>query len=246
LVLVAAANDVESVAVYLAALSAGRPLLLVPGDNPPCLASVVAAYDPDVVVRPVAGQWRFEERRAASAHTPHPDLALLLTTSGSTGSPNLVRLSHGNVQANAESIAGYLGIRGTDRAATTLPMYYCYGLSVINSHLLRRAALILTDLSVVDTCFWELFRDRRGTTFAGVPYTFDLLDRVGFADMRLPDLRYVTQAGGRLAPDPVRRYAELGQRNGWDARRTSDGLYEIVGRRSRFGAGHRRSSEVGR
>jgi acyl-CoA synthetase (AMP-forming)/AMP-acid ligase II len=216
LVLLAGSNDVDSVAVYLAALSAGHPVMLVPGDNPGSVEALTATYDPDVVVRPVAGQWRFEERLAASAHTLHPDLALLLSTSGSTGSPKLVRLSHGNVQANAESIAGYLGIRGTDRAATTLPMHYCYGLSVINSHLLRGAALIVTDLSVVDTCFWDLFRDRRGTTFAGVPYTFDLLDRVGFADMRLPDLRYVTQAGGRLAPDRVRRYAELGQRNGWD------------------------------
>jgi hypothetical protein len=127
-----------------------------------------------------------------------------------------VRLSHQNVQANAESIADYLGIRSSDRAATTLPMHYCYGLSVINSHLLRGAGLILTDLSVVDACFWDLFRDRCGTTFSGVPYTFDLLDRVDFAAMQLPDLRYVTQAGGRLAPDRVRRYAELGQRNGWD------------------------------
>jgi len=115
------------------------------------------------------------------------------------------------VQANAESIADYLRIRSGDRAATTLPMHYCYGLSVINSHLLRGAGLILTDLSVVDTCFWDLFRTKRGTTFAGVPYTFELLDRVDFAAMQLRDLRYVTQAGGRLAPDLVRRYAQLGE-----------------------------------
>ena len=81
-------------------------------------------------------------------------------------------------------------------------MHYCYGLSVINSHLLRGAALSSPSLSVADACFWELFRKARGTSFAGVPYTFDLLDRVGFADMRLPHLRYVTQAGGRLAPEP--------------------------------------------
>jgi acyl-CoA synthetase (AMP-forming)/AMP-acid ligase II len=216
LVLLAGANEIESIVFYLAALAAGTPVLLAPGDNPASLESLVAAYDPDVVVSAVGGDWLLDERRAVSAHALHPDLALLLSTSGSTGSPKLVRLSHGNVQANAESIADYLGIRSTDRAATTLPMHYCYGLSVINSHLLRGAALILTDLSVVDTCFWDLFRDSRGTTFAGVPYTFDLLDRVGFAEMRLPHLRYVTQAGGRLAPDRVRRYAELGQRNGWD------------------------------
>ncbi|UUL76722.1 AMP-binding protein [Pseudarthrobacter sp. Fe7] len=127
-----------------------------------------------------------------------------------------MRLSHSNLQANAESIASYLGITVRDRAATTLPMSYCYGLSVINSHLLRGATLVLTGLSVVDPCFWELFRWQRCTSFAAVPYTFELLDRVGFGDMDLPDLRYVTQAGGRLAPDQVRRYAQLGGRQGWE------------------------------
>ena len=121
-----------------------------------------------------------------------------------------------NLQSNAESISEYLNIGPNDRAATTLPMSYCYGLSVINSHLLRGAGLVLTDLSVVDPCFWELFRRRGATALAAVPYTFELLERVGFADMELPSLRYVTQAGGRMAPESVRSYAELGRRKGWE------------------------------
>ncbi|MEU4887925.1 MULTISPECIES: AMP-binding protein [Streptomyces] len=216
LVLLAGANTVDSLVAYLAALAGGHPLLLVPGGSPGTLRSMIGAYDPDVVIRPVDGRWPVEERHAAPAHELHPDLALLLSTSGSTGSPKLVRLSHGNLQSNAESIARYLDIRATDRAATTLPLHYCYGLSVVNSHLLSGAGLVLTDLSVADTCFWDLFRDSRATTFAAVPYTFDLLDRVGFAHMRLPHLRYLTQAGGRLAPDRVARYAALGRRDGWD------------------------------
>jgi acyl-CoA synthetase (AMP-forming)/AMP-acid ligase II len=212
LVLLATDNSVDTVVGYLAALTAGHPVLLAPADRPDVLDSLVAAYDPDVV-------WRAggpTERRLGTAHDLHPELALLLSTSGSTGSPRLVRLSRHNLQANAESIAVSLGIRPDDRAATTLPLHYCYGLSVLNSHLLRGAGLILTGLSVADPTFWALFRKHRGTTFAGVPYTFELLDRVGFADLRLPDLRYVTQAGGRLAPERVRRYAELGRRRGWD------------------------------
>ncbi|MCP3820627.1 AMP-binding protein [Streptomyces sp. A3M-1-3] len=216
LVLLVGANTVEALVVHLAALAAGHPVLLVPGDHPEAVQSLVDAYDPDVVARPEGGEWVLDERRAVSAHALHPDLALLLSTSGSTGSPKLVRLSHENLQANAESIAEYLGIRDTDRAATTLPLHYCYGLSVVHSHLLRGAGVILTDLSVADSCFWELFRAGRGSTFAGVPYTFDLLDRVGFAGMELPHLRYVTQAGGRLAPDRVAHYAALGRTGGWD------------------------------
>ncbi|MFI7602228.1 AMP-binding protein [Actinoplanes sp. NPDC049681] len=216
LVLIAGANEVEAVVAYLGALAAGHPVLLAPGDNPATIDALTAAYDPDVVVRRTGRRWRYEQRRPGSAHVLHPELALLLTTSGSTGSPKLVRLSHHNLRANAESIATYLGVRATDRAATTLPMHYCYGLSVLNSHLISGAAVILTDLSVADPSFWQLFERARGTTFAGVPYTFTLLDRIGFETMHLPHLRYVTQAGGRMAPERVRRYAALGHRQGWD------------------------------
>src|SRR6202008_3149956 len=134
------------------------------------------------------------ERRHGSAHRLHPDLALLLSSSGSTGSPKLVRLSRCNLIANATAIADYLDIGQIDRAATTLPMSYCYGLSVIHSHLLVGAGLILTDRSVVDDEFWTLFRRHGGPSFAGVPYTFEMLERIGFDDFALPGLRYVTQA----------------------------------------------------
>lgn len=219
LIALAAANDVDSLVTYLAALQGGHPLILLPADKPEALEPLIRAYDPDVVARSGGGGVTgpsLTERRPGTRHELHPDLALLLSTSGSTGSPKLVRLSHENLQANAESIAEYLRIGPEDRAATTLPMSYCYGLSVINSHLLRGAALVLTDLSVVAPCFWDLFRRSGATSFAAVPYTFDLLERVGFADMDLPHLRYITQAGGRLDPDKVRHYARMGRKQGWD------------------------------
>ncbi len=212
LVLLAGANDVETVVAYLAALRGGHPVVLVPGDSPRNLEAVAHVYDPDVVI---SGEDRVQ-RRPGSRHDLHPDLALLLSTSGSTGSPKLVRLSPDNLAANASSIASYLGIRPSDVAATTLPLHYCYGLSVLNSHLAVGATTMLTDLSVVDPCLWEAVRTHQVTTFAAVPYTFDLLDRIDFAALDLPSLRYVTQAGGRLAPDRIRRYAELGESRGWD------------------------------
>ncbi|MGX1564326.1 AMP-binding protein [Streptomyces sp. NPDC055506] len=217
LVLLAGANRSDALVTYLAALSAGHPVLLVPGDSESTIRSLTEAYAPDVVARPhTDGTWALDERHPESAHTLHPDLALLLSTSGSTGSPKLVRLSHGNLQANAESIATYLGIDDTDRAATTLPMHYCYGLSVIHSHLLRGAGLILTERSVSEAAFWQEFRAARGTSLAGVPYTFDLLDRIGFERMDLPHLRRVTQAGGRLASERIAQYAELGRHCDWE------------------------------
>ncbi|MBA3265021.1 MAG: AMP-binding protein [Nocardioidaceae bacterium] len=216
LVLVEGRNQLDPVVAYLAALSAGHPVLLASGQDANRLEALISTYDPDVVVGEIAGRWAIRDRRSGSAHDLHPELALLLSTSGSTGSPKLVRLSQTNLQSNAEAIATYLDIRPTDRAVTTLPIQYCYGLSVINSHLLRGAAVILTDLSVVDPCCWDLFRHHGATTFAGVPHTFDLLDRGGFAGMRLPSLRYVTQAGGRLGADKVERFARLGAEKGWE------------------------------
>lgn len=208
LVLLEARNDIDALTYYLAALAAGHVVLPVPeGADTDAL---IATYRPGIIVD------RHGMRGGDDAPPVlHDDLALLMSTSGSTGSPKLVRLSHTNLAANARAIAGYLDIRDTDRAATTLPMSYCYGLSVIHSHLLVGAALILTDRSVAEPAFWELFDHHRGTTFAGVPYTFELLDRVGFAGMRLPHLRYVTQAGGRMPPERVRQFAALGERRGW-------------------------------
>jgi len=216
LVLIEGANTPQSLTAYLAALQHGHVALLVPQDRPAQLRQLVDAYDPDVVLRHEGTRWLAEQRRAGTAHDLHPDLALLLSTSGSTGSPKLVRLSHDNLRSNAASIASYLRLTPDDRAATSLPLHYCYGLSVVNSHLVTGAGLVLTDGSVVDECFWQRFAEAGATSFAGVPYTFDLLDHSRFAERDLPSLRYITQAGGRLAPDRVRAWAELGQRRGFE------------------------------
>ena len=209
LVLILARNDIETIVGYLAAHAAGHVVLLTSADSD--LTALTDTYDPDVVV----DRGHIDDRRATSAHDLHPELALLLSTSGSTGSPKLVRLSHANLLANATSIAQYLNIGPTDRAMTSLPLSYCYGLSVLHSHLIRGAGVIVTDHSVVDPQFWTLFTDHRATNLAGVPYTFDLLDSIGFDRMDLPNLRYLTQAGGKLAPDRVSHYAALGELNGW-------------------------------
>ncbi len=101
----------------------------------------------------------------------HEDLALLLTTSGSTGSPRFVRQSYENIRANTESIVQYLELDHTERPVTTLPMNYTYGLSVLNTHLYAGATVLLTDKSVVDKDFWRFFLEQKATSFGGVPYT---------------------------------------------------------------------------
>ena len=139
----------------------------------------------------------------------HPDLALLLSTSGSTGSPKLVKLTRKNLHENARSIAEYLGIRAGDKAITTLPFNYSYGISIVNSHLLAGASLILTDESLMSRDFWTLLKEKEATTFGGVPYTYQMLKRLRFFHMELPSLRYLTQAGGRLGEELHEEFGRL-------------------------------------
>jgi acyl-coenzyme A synthetase/AMP-(fatty) acid ligase len=136
----------------------------------------------------------------------HPDAALLLTTSGSTGSPKLVRQSYKNIKVNTESIIEYLGIIEDDRAITTLPMSYTYGLSIINTHLYKGAAVILTDASLMEKRFWTLLKSEKAVTFGGVPYTYEILKKLRFEMMELPDLRYITQAGGNLSKESAAEF----------------------------------------
>jgi acyl-coenzyme A synthetase/AMP-(fatty) acid ligase len=209
LVLLEGRSTLAGVVEYLGALAADQVVVLA---GPTSVDRLAATYDPDVVVN-AAGR---RDVRPATRHELHPELTLLLSTSGSTGSPKLVRLSAESLLANARAIVGSLGIRDSDVVATTLPLHYCYGLSVLHSHLLAGAALLLTEDSVVDERFWADVVAHQVTTFPGVPHTYELLERTGFAARDLPSLRYLTQAGGRLRPDKVRAFAELGQRKGFD------------------------------
>lgn len=142
------------------------------------------------------------------------DLALLLTTSGSTGSPKLVRQSYANIKANTDSIVNYLSLNEKERPITTLPMSYTYGLSVINSHLSVGASIILTQKTVMQKEFWQQFKNCMATSIAGVPYIYEMLDRLHFFSMNIPSLKTMTQAGGKLAPELHKKFAEYAKQNG--------------------------------
>ena len=142
-----------------------------------------------------------------------PELCLMLTTSGSTGSPKFVRQSYKNVLTNAQSIVQYLELDETERPITTLPMNYTYGLSIINSHLLVGATILVTDKGLMQKEFWTFFKNEGATSFGGVPYTYEMLDRRRFYRMQLPTLRYMTQAGGKLIPELHAKFAEYAANN---------------------------------
>ena len=143
----------------------------------------------------------------------HPNLSLLLTTSGSTGSPKMVRLSASNLSANAKSISEYLKISKADRPITSLPFHYSYGLSVINSHLISGAKILMTNFSIARKEFWEFFRKNDATSFAGVPFSYEILDRIRFHKMDVPCLQTMTQAGGRLSTNLVKKFSDFCKSN---------------------------------
>jgi len=144
----------------------------------------------------------------------HDGLALLLTTSGSTGSPKFVRQSYSNILANTKSIVEYLKLDETERTITTLPMSYTYGLSIINTHLYVGATILLTDKGLMQKEFWQFFKEQKATSFGGVPYTYEMLDKLRFYRMDLPSLRTMTQAGGKLTPELHEKFAKYAADNG--------------------------------
>ena len=144
----------------------------------------------------------------------HEELALLMTTSGSTGSPKLVRQSYRNLKSNIDSIIDYLQIGPSERAITNLPMHYVYGLSIINTHIYAGASLVVTEQSILQREFWDLFKGKKVTSFSGVPYTYAMLKRIRFFRMDLPALRTLTQAGGKLDPELHAEFAEFAAQEG--------------------------------
>lgn len=213
-------SDIGSIAAYIGALRSGHPLLVVEKGQLSPDSRMQQIWQPDIHLK--AGSKDLElvvnkrGNQSPDVPQPHPDLKLLLSTSGTTGDPKLVRLSEVNIGSNAESIAEYLGIESIDRAACTLPFYYSYGLSVLNSYLMRGASLALISKSVNEPAFPETCRKLGVTSLALVPHQFDLLRQAGSEALDIPSLRYITQAGGKLDPDSVQYFYEQGKKQGWD------------------------------
>lgn len=222
-------NNFESLVGYIGMLRAKVvPVLVSDGINVELFQGLLQSYKPEYVwiSQSNAGYvnnskviYRFGEYILLKTcldmdYEIHKDLAILLTTSGSTGSPKLVKQSYKNIISNANAIAQYLDIKDFDRPITTLPMSYTYGLSIINSHLLKGASIIFTNKTLMDKAFWELLKKYNATTFGGVPYIYEMLKKLRFSRMKLPSLKILTQAGGKLSVELSSEFAEICEQKG--------------------------------
>lgn len=224
-------NRIGSLVCYVACMEHHIPIVLLDGGKEiSVLQSLMTIYQPEYVwissdkIESVGGDTVYQYatfslqkmtyETAVEKPEINSELALCLTTSGSTGSPKFVRLSAKNVLANAESIAEYLEIDENERPITTLPSYYSYGVSVINSHLIKGATILLTEGTVAQRDFWNFLKDQKATSIAGVPYTYEMLKMLRFMRMDLPYLKTMTQAGGKLNKDLAKEYIEWAQSKG--------------------------------
>jgi acyl-CoA synthetase (AMP-forming)/AMP-acid ligase II len=223
--------SVEAIALYLACLRARRhvPALLADDLHPDLLARLAASYRPEWIAAPATlptlagyarvaleGEFALQLRDGGGDATPpHDELALLLSTSGSTGSQKFVRLSNRAIDSNAAAIAEYLRLTADDRAITTLPLAYSFGMSILNSHLAVGGSLVLTRLTLMSKEFWQLADASGITSLSGVPSTFEMLRRLAPEKRALPRLRMLTQAGGRLRPELVAEFERKARARGW-------------------------------
>lgn len=212
-------NDLPSVCAYVGALRRGVvPVLINPKIEESLYQVLFNRYKPSYLFAPIKegadvlqtyGGYALMKTGAERDYAVDDDLALLLTTSGSTGSPKLVRQSYENIVANANAIASYLDITDDDRAITTMPMSYTYGLSILNSHLLMGARVILNAYTLMEKAFWTLLETEKATTFGGVPYIYEMLKKLRFERMKLDSITYLTQAGGKLSKALCEEFTEL-------------------------------------
>ena len=138
----------------------------------------------------------------------HPELSHLLPTSGSTGSPKLVRHKYENIEAAGLNISTFFELKETDRPLMVLPLYYTMGLSMVFSHLRVGATILITGLSMTDINFWKFLKEQQATSFTGVPYSFHILNLMRFFRMDLPHLELLTQGGGKMPTDLNTKFAE--------------------------------------
>jgi len=138
------------------------------------------------------------------------DLASIVYTSGSTGKPRGVMLSHLNLVHNTRSIIAYLKLTSVDSILVVLPFYYIYGKSLLNTHFYVGGSVIIENRFAYPNTAIKTLKTYRASGFAGVPSNFTfLLNHSTFSKESFPDLRYITQAGGAMAPAITRKLLQL-------------------------------------
>ena len=213
-------NTIDSISLYVSFINKGVVPILINSDlDETLIKDIITKYNPSFIFTPSVNYnfnyvkfLEFKSFAVLKAQDTietelNSELAILLSSSGSTGSPKLIRISYKNLLSNAISITNYLNLHSDEIAITNLPMNYSYGLSIINSHLYVGAKIVVTEKTIVQRDFWKLVKVNNVTSLSGVPYTYEILKKLKFFKMDLPSIKYMTQAGGKLSNNIIEEFA---------------------------------------
>ncbi len=225
LIFILSENKIGSLLGYTASLSNRIvPLILSAATEEGLYKNLLEVYKPEYLwmpnaiaerkgFEPVFTAWDYSLVKTGYPRVPvFDDLSLLLPTSGSTGSPKLVRHSFRNIEANADNVRRLFELDGSEKAMAILPMHYTMGLSVATSHLFAGSTLLLSGRSLLDKGFWSMLKE--ATSFTGVPYSYEILTKMRFTRMDLPNLKVITQGGGKLSEEMFKMLAQYAHDHG--------------------------------
>lgn len=211
-VFILCSNTIGAVATFLACIeNKVVPLLLGKDLDRDLLRNLIDVYQPQYLIVPGNMEVEFNNYILVSKinnflvlYTKFPqyavneELSFLLTTSGSTGSPKLVRHSYKNVYFSYKQVAEFFGFTANDIGLADLPINYTMGLSVICSHLYAGSEVVLTDYNLINKEFWKIFNTKGITDITGVPFSYEVLDKLGFFLKDYPTLKILAEGGGRM------------------------------------------------
>ena len=219
-------NTIESIILYLSLLKSGAIILLLGNQlSDENIIKYAEKYKAGTIISQnklcldmFENSWTFGDffiykNLKNSFILNNTNLALLLTTSGSTGSPKVVKISKNNLLSNTLAISKYLRLSSEDRHITTLPMNYTYGLSCINTFLFSGASIVINNHSILEKSFWELINKFRPTSISGVPYTYEIFNKIGIEKLLSTSIKVLTQAGGKLDRKLLIKYGDLCKKN---------------------------------
>lgn len=219
-------NKVGALAAYIASVEAGIvPVMLSSSIDRELLDSLYKMYKPTFIwsesgknpiddcseVFTTHGYTLYKTDNAA--YPIHDDLQLLMTTSGSTGSPKLVRYKKGNLEVNAKNVALAFGWTEKERPLCDLPMNYTMGLNVVNTHIYAGATIYLTDANIMSGDYWDYIKDNKLTNITGVPFSYELMLKLRFTRMSLPYLTTMAEGGGKLSDKTFKTIAEFAKKS---------------------------------
>lgn len=228
LVMILCRNTIATIAMHAATVENRIvPFMCAASMDPALRDNLIAIYQPEYLwlpqemvpefksFAPVKEKWGYTLMRTVyPAPELYEDLSLLLTTSGSTGSPKLVRHSYENLISNAENVASVFNFGPDDRSLIDLQLHYTMGLNVACSSLFAGATLAMTTHNAMEDIYWDFFRAQKISNITGVPYSYEILKRMRFFKEEHPSLRIIAEGGGKLTDSMFRFIAEYARDHG--------------------------------